>query len=461
MKLWEQWGQELVLFDGAMGTMLQKAGLPKGTLPECWNLEKPEVVREIHASYLAAGCQVIKTNTFGANQIKISQTRYTVEQIITRGVELAKEAVNACGHTAYVAMDIGPTGKLLAPLGDLEFEEACGLFSQMASAGEKAGADLILIETMSDTYEMKAAVVGAKEASALPVVATMIFDERGKLLTGGDIRTVVTLLEGLGVDALGINCGIGPHQMKGLLEELLRCSSLPIVLNPNAGLPHCIDGNTTFDVTPQEFANTMRELAEMGAWAIGGCCGTSPDHLREMVCLCRNIHPRPLERKKPTVVSSYSRSLLLGDDTVTIGNLLPDHNIRIRQALEERNMDLVIEEALDQHAEGAEILLIDCIGGMDEAGCLEREVKELQSVTNLPLGIRAGNLAALEASLRIYNGKALILLETLPVQDIPGAAALIGKYGGVIAGHHLSAEAREQLLILCSDTLEIWDGILF
>ena len=458
MKLWEQWGREPVFFDGAMGTMLQKAGLPQGGLPECWNMEKPEVIRGVHEAYLAAGCQVIKTNTFGANRPKISHTGYTVEQVITRGVELAREAVAACGHPAYVAMDIGPTGRLLAPLGDLEFEEARDIFAEMAAAGQKAGADLILIETMSDTYEMKAAILGAREATQLPLVATMIFDQHGKLLTGGDIQTVVALLEGLGVDALGINCGMGPSQMKGLLEELLRFSSLPIVMNPNAGLPHCVDGCTTFDVGPEAFAATMQELAGMGAWGIGGCCGTTPDHLRETVCRCRDIRPLPLVKKNRTVVSSYSRCLLLGEEPVTVGDLRPVLKPQIRQALCDGDMDCVVEEALDQQADGAQLLLISAQApGVDETGCMMRAIRELQSVTNLPLGIATACLDTLEAALRIYNGKPLVSLEGICPEDIGRAAGLLQKYGGVLdAGRKMPRETVDQFLACGIHRKDIW-----
>lgn len=434
MKLWDQWGRELVFFDGAMGTMLQKAGLPQGKLPECWNIERPAVIRDIHAAYLAAGCQVVKTNTFGANRPKISQTTYTVEQVVTKGVELAREAVEGCGHTAYVAMDIGPTGRLLAPLGDLEFDEACSIFGEMAEAGESAGADLILIETMSDTYEMKAAVLGAKEATKLPIVATMIFDQRGKLLTGGDVETVVTLLEGLGVDALGINCGMGPGQMKGLLEELLRCSSLPIVMNPNAGLPHCVDGCTSFDVGPAEFAETMRELARMGAWAVGGCCGTTPDHLRETVRRCRDVRPVPLVRKNRTVVSSYAHTVVLGDRPVIIGERInPTGKSRFKQALRENDMDYIVEEGIKQQENGAHILDVNVgLPEIDETACMVQAVRELQSVINLPLQIDTSNVETMEAALRAYNGKPLINSVSGKQESMETIFPLVKKYGGVV-----------------------------
>ena len=245
MTIREEIGKRILFFDGGMGTLLQEQGLQAGELPETWNLKNPEPIIQIHKAYLAAGADIILANTFGANRFKYGED---LEKIVTAGVANAKKAVAESGKKAYVALDIGSTGKLLKPMGTLDFEEAVGVFAEIIRVGEKAGADLILIETMSDTYELKAAVLAAKENSALPIMATVIFDESKKMLTGASPQVVVSLLEGLGVDALGINCGLGPKQMKEIVKELLKYASIPVIVNPNAGLPRSENGKTVFDV---------------------------------------------------------------------------------------------------------------------------------------------------------------------------------------------------------------------
>lgn len=288
MKFIDLLGKERLFFDGAMGTMLQKNGLSAGEIPETWNITHRDTVYAIHKAYADAGCNIIKSNTFGANALKFKGTDYTVEEIVTSAIDIAKTAVSGKDKT-FVALDLGPTGKLLKPYGELPFETAYELYKQQVIAGKKAGADLVLIETMGDTYEIKAAVLAAKENCDLPIVVTMIFDESGKLLTGSDIKTAVFMLEGLGVDAIGFNCGLGPRQMLSLLPELLKYSSTPLAVNPNAGLPECVNGVTFFNVTPEDFANDLKELAEMGVSLLGGCCGTTPEHLKEAVKLCKDI----------------------------------------------------------------------------------------------------------------------------------------------------------------------------
>ena len=275
MNLLQEMKERRMFFDGGMGSLLQARGLQAGELPERWNLTHPEDVKEIYSLYLEAGADFITANTFGANRLKYGAE---VEQIVEAGVRLAKQAVKRHG-SGYVALDLGPTGKLLKPLGDLEFESAVELYREVADCGRRAGADLIIIETMSDSYEMKAAVLGAMEGGTdkssggrLPVFATSIFDSKGKLLTGGNVASTVALLEGLRVDALGINCGLGPVQMKGVVKEMLEASSLPVIVNPNAGLPRSEGGKTVYDITPDQFAEEMEEIVKMGAVVVGGCC---------------------------------------------------------------------------------------------------------------------------------------------------------------------------------------------
>ncbi len=279
-------GKKILFFDGGMGTLLQERGLQPGEVPETWNILHPEIIRQIHKEYLSAGCNIISANTFGVNAYKCKDSDYTVDELVTAGIRLTKEAIaelNENTYPRYSALDIGSIGKLLKPLGEITFDEAYNTFREIVTAGDNAGADLILIETVSDTYEIKAAVLAAKENSSLPVVVTMIFDENGKLLTGGDVASAVAMLEGLGVDAIGFNCGLGPEQMKRLLPQLTQCCSLPIVINPNAGLPVVVNGQTIFNVEPDAFAQSVKTLVEMGASAVGGCCGTTPAHIRRVV----------------------------------------------------------------------------------------------------------------------------------------------------------------------------------
>ena len=294
MKFREILGKRILFLDGGMGTLLQERGLMPGELPETWNLTKPEAVKEIHKAYLEAGADIILANTFGANGLKFADK---VEEIVAAGVQNAKAAVAECGKDALVAVDIGPTGKLLKPMGTLDFEDAVTLYKEVAAAGEKAGADLIVIETMSDTYELKAAVLAAKEATNLPVIATVIFGENEKMLTGATPEAVVALLEGLRVDAIGMNCGLGPEQMKPIFAKMAACASVPLVISPNAGLPRTENGRTVFDVTPEAFAEDMAELVGMGAWIAGGCCGTTPAHIKALVDKCRDMEPQALTKK--------------------------------------------------------------------------------------------------------------------------------------------------------------------
>ena len=334
-----------------------------------------------------------------------------------------------------VALDIGPTGKLLQPLGDLAFEEAYQAFREMAQAGEKAGADCILIETFSDTYEVKAAVLAAKESTTLPVIATMIFDERGKLLTGGDIPAAAALLEGLGVDALGFNCGAGPEQMKALLPQLLDCCALPVVVNPNAGLPRSEEGRTVFDVDPAAFAASMRELAGMGLWAAGGCCGTTPAHLAAMIDACREL---PLIRREDggkTLVSSYAHAVEIGSvEPVIIGERInPTGKSRFKQALREGDMDYILREGIAQQKNGAHILDVNVgLPEIDEPALMERVVCRLQGVTDLPLQIDTSDPQAMERALRAYNGKPLINSANGKAESMRTVFPLAKKYGGVV-----------------------------
>lgn len=433
MTIREEIGKRILFFDGGMGTLLQEQGLQAGELPETWNLKNPEPIIQIHKAYLAAGADIILANTFGANRFKYGED---LEKIVTAGVANAKKAVAESGKKAYVALDIGSTGKLLKPMGTLDFEEAVGVFAEIIRVGEKAGADLILIETMSDTYELKAAVLAAKENSALPIMATVIFDESKKMLTGASPQVVVSLLEGLGVDALGINCGLGPKQMKEIVKELLKYASIPVIVNPNAGLPRSENGKTVFDVGAEEFAEDMEEIVTMGAWFAGGCCGTTPAHIQAMVEKCKEITPVPITPKNYTFVTSYSTAVELGGIPVIIGERInPTGKSKFKQALRDHNIDYILEEGVKQEDSGAHILDVNVgLPEIDEAAMMETIVYELQSIMPIPLQIDTTNMEAMERALRIYNGKPMINSVNGKAEIMEQVFPLVKKYGGVVVG---------------------------
>lgn len=436
MNIRERLGKELLFLDGGMGTLLQAEGLAPGELPETWNIEHPEKVEAIHRRYYEAGSDVVLANTFGANICKFHDDRYTVEEVIRAGIANAKRAGEQIGKETYVALDMGPTGKLLKPMGDLDFDDAYEAFAEAVRYGEKYGADLIHIETMSDTYEVKAAILAAKENSSLPVFVTMIFDERGKLLTGADVPSVVALLEGLRVDAFGINCGMGPEQMIPILEQITKYSSLPVIVKPNAGLPKQKNGQTYYDVSPEEFAEVMKKIVEMGAVVIGGCCGTTPDHIKAMADACRMIPIKPVEKKNFTMVSSYGQSVFLGTGSKIIGERInPTGKKRFKQALKEHDLDYILREGITQQDNGAHILDVNVgLPDIDEPALMKEVVQELQSVTSLPLQIDTVDVEAMEGALRIYNGKAMVNSVSGKQESMDKVFPLIQKYGGVVIG---------------------------
>ena len=443
-------GKELLYFDGGMGTLLQEKGLAPGELPELWNVTRPEEITEIHRQYVEAGSDIVLTNTFGANALKFHDENCSLKEIVAQAVSHVKTAIRDAGggREVYTALDVGPTGKLLKPMGDLEFETAYEAFREVMLMGEEAGADLIHIETMSDTYELKAAVLAAKENTSLPVFATAVFDDRHKLLTGADVPSVVALLEGLRVDALGINCGMGPEQMLPVLEEILRYSSVPVIVKPNAGLPQQRDGRTCYDVEPEEFARLMKQITEMGASVIGGCCGTTPEHILVMKTLCRDARIRPLTEKEHTIVSSYGKSVFLGNSkdmqygSRVIGERInPTGKKRFKQALKEHDLDYILREGITQQDNGAHILDVNVgLPDIDEPALMKEVVQEIQSVVNLPLQIYTVDTEAMENALRVYNGKAMVNSVSGKQESMDRVFPLLRKYGGVVVGLTLDEE---------------------
>lgn len=407
-------------FDGAMGSMLN---LKAGELPEQLNITEPERVLAVHMAYANAGAQYITANTFGANSLKYDN----VEEIVKAGIALARKAGKK------VALDIGPTGKLLKPMGDLDFEKAVELFSQVVNAG-KDGSDVIIIETMSDTYELKAAILAAKENCSLPVIASMIFDEKGRLLTGADVKTAAAMVEGLGADVIGLNCGLGPKQMIPLLKELRRCTSLPILIMPNAGLPDSVNGKTVYNISPDEFADTMAEIAQIGVSYLGGCCGTTPEHIARMIERCKKISDSVPEKKNSTVVTSYSSAVEIGGAPVIIGERInPTGKKLFKEALRNNDIDYIIREGLKQQEKGAHILDVNVgLPEIDEARWLENAVFSLQSVLPLPLQLDSANPDALERAMRIYNGKPMVNSVNGKKKSMEQVFPLVKKYGGVV-----------------------------
>lgn len=432
MDIREELGRRIIFFDGGLGSLLQERGLKPGELPETWNLTRPEVLYDIHRAYLDAGADIILANTFGANGFKYDN----LEEIVTAAVVNAKKAVADSGRKAYVALDMGPTGKLLKPMGTLDFEECVSIYADVVRYGAKAGADLILIETMSDTYELKAAVLAAKENSNLPVVATVVFDEHHKMLTGATPEVVVALLEGLRVDAIGMNCGLGPKQMKPIFETMARYASIPLVITPNAGLPRSENGKTVYDVGPEEFAEDMEEIINMGAWMAGGCCGTTPAHIKALTERCFGITPKPLTDKDYTIVTSYSTAVELGERPVIIGERInPTGKSKFKQALRDNNMEYILEEGVKQADSGAHILDVNVgLPEIDEPAMMRRTVYELQSVLPLPLQIDTTDPVAMEQAMRIYNGKPMINSVNGKEEIMHQIFPLVQKYGGTVVG---------------------------
>ncbi len=418
-------GEKLVFIDGAMGTML---GQVSGA-PEILCITEPERIRSIHRHYVESGANVITTNTFGANRLKLAGSGYDVETVVKNALSLAREAA---GEKAAVTLDIGPTGALLKPMGTLPFEEAYDVFAEVVRAGQHA--DMISIETMTDTYELKAAVLAAKENSDLPVLATVSIDERGRLLTGANLASVVALLEGLGVDALGLNCGLGPVQFRAFFEELRAITSIPIALLPNAGLPEMVNGETRYDLTPEEFAAHMHFFAENGAHVLGGCCGTTPEHIRLMVEACKGVTPCVLTDKQRTVVSGYGNAVVLGETPIIIGERInPTGKKRFKEALRSGELEYILAEGIAQEQAGAHILDVNVgLPEINEGEMMTRVVTGLQEILSLPLQIDTGDADVMEKAARIYNGKPLFNSVNGKEESMRSVFPIVKKYGGAV-----------------------------
>ena len=430
--------QKRIYLDGGTGTVLQAKGLPAGTPPEKWNIENPDAVVSLHRSYFEAGSNIVATNTFGVNKKKYENYK----ELIKAAFDCAKKARESMGEDRFIALDIGPTGHLLKPLGDMDFEEAVEIFSANVIEGVKNGADLILIETMNDSLETKAACIAAKENSDLPIFVTNVYDESAKLMTGANPLAMITLLESLKVDAIGMNCSLGPDKMIAIVEEFAKYSSTPIIVKPNAGLPVVKDGVTSFDKTAEEFSDICAELAKNGVTILGGCCGTNPEYIKKLVEKTKDLSFSLPEKKNYTAVSSYTHAHVVGQKPTLIGERInPTGKSKLKEALRNSDFGYILSEAAKQEEKNVHILDVNVgLPEIDEVSMMKKAVEEIQSVTDLPLQIDSSNPAALEAAMRIYNGKPLVNSVNGTEESRKAVLPLVSKYGGTLIALTLDEE---------------------
>ena len=416
-------------FDGGTGTVLQAMGLEPGTPPEQWNLTQPEKITQLHRAYVEAGSRILKTNTFGVNGDKYPN----YAEYITAAIACAKAATEG-REDVFIAFDMGPTGKLLKPLGDLDFEDAVALFANNVKVAAEQGVDCILIETMNDSYETKAALLAAKENSDLPVLVTNAYDESGKLMTGADPAAMIAMLEGMGVDALGMNCSFGPDRMLELLGQFTERASVPIIVNPNAGLPEVVDGKTVFNISAPEFGSYMEQMTKLGACVLGGCCGTTPEYIKETVARTREIPYVLPEKKGITAVTSYTHAVTVAEAPILIGERInPTGKPRLKEALRSGNYNYILREGQKQADAGAHILDVNVgLPEIEEESVMKQAVLALQAVTDLPLQLDSSDARVLGTAMRIYNGKALINSVNGEAESMDAVFPLVQKYGGTV-----------------------------
>ena len=434
MNITEFLKNNMLYLDGGMGTLLQEKGLAPGELPERWNLTHADEITAIHRAYFEAGSNVVGTNTFGANCLKLDGAE--LERVIAAAVANAKAArESAVGtHPKWIALDVGPTGRMLSPLGDLDFEDAVEIFAKTVRLGVKYGVDLILIETMNDSYETKAALLAAKENCDLPVFVSNAYGADGKLMTGATPAAMVAMLEGLGADAVGVNCSLGPAALAPVVEAYLKYASVPVLLKPNAGLPRVCNGRTAFDIDPAAFAAQVKLMLEGGVRAVGGCCGTTPAHIAAVVKSSEKLAPLPTQFKNYTCVSSYTHAVFFENEPILIGERInPTGKKRFKEALKANDMDYILREGIAQQEKGVHILDVNVgLPEIDEPAMLRRAVCELQAVIDLPLQIDTSDPVAMETALRRYNGKAMVNSVCGKQESMDAIFPLVKKYGGLV-----------------------------
>lgn len=454
MTIKEYWKEHILYLDGGMGTLLQERGLAPGEEPERWNLTHAEQICEIHRAYFDAGCQVVNANTFGANCLKFSSEE--LESIVCAALQNARLAAQTshCPGEKWVALDIGPTGRMLKPYGDLDFEEAVAVFAQTVRLGVRFGADLIMIETMNDSYETKAALLAAKENSDLPVLVSNAYGEDGKLMTGANPAAMVAMLEGMGADAIGVNCSLGPKALRTVVADYLRYASVPVLVKPNAGLPKAVNGKTVYDVGAEEFSADMCDMVKQGVRIVGGCCGTTPRYIQELKRTTQEQMPLPVTPKDFTCVSSYTHAVFFGNDPVLIGERInPTGKKRLKEALRAGDMDYLLKEGIAQQEKGAHVLDVNVgLPEVDEVSRLTEAVCELQAVLNTPLQIDTSDPTAMEQALRRYNGKAMVNSVNGKRESMQTVFPLVQKYGGLVVALTLDEQgipprAEERLAI--------------
>ncbi|MBR4949391.1 MAG: homocysteine S-methyltransferase family protein [Clostridia bacterium] len=424
---------KFTFLDGGFGTMLVAKGLKAGELPEEYNIEKPEIVQSIHKAYIDAGSDIILTNTFGANKKKMSRSKYPLSELIKNAVLNAKKATE--GTNVKIALDLGPIGELIEPMGMMTFEEAVDVFKESISIGVENGVDLIYFETMSDLYELKAAIIAAKECCDKPIFSTMTFEQSMRTFMGCSIPSMAVLLEGMGVSALGINCSLGPKEMLPIVKELINYTNLPIIVKPNAGLPEMVDGKATYSITPEEFSDLMIEYAKLGINIFGGCCGTSPDYIRKTKEKISSLSPVLREKKSFTAVCSPSNTVII-DKTIPVGEKInPTGKEDLQKAIMEEDIDSIVDLGYDQMDCDAKILDVNVgLYGIDEAYIMEEAVKALQTAINLPLQIDSSDPKVIEAGIRIYNGKPIINSVNGKKENLDKILPLAKKYGACVIG---------------------------
>ncbi|MGL4850498.1 MAG: homocysteine S-methyltransferase family protein [Clostridium sp.] len=426
--------EEILVFDGAMGTMLQSAGLKLGEIPEKYNIEKREVIIDIHKKYIESGANVITTNTFGANELKLKECEYSVEEIIKSGIENGKKAVE--GTDTKIALDIGPIGELLKPMGTLSFEDAIEIFKRQIKVGYAEGVDIILIETMTDLYEAKAAIIAAKETCNLPIFCTMTFEEDERTFTGCTPESMALTLEGLGVDALGINCSLGPKELKNIIERIIKVTNVPIMIQPNAGLPKVVNGETIFEITKEDFRDSVLEYVKKGVSIIGGCCGTKPEFIKELSLIRENN-----KRVKREYISLYgtcspSKAVFIDNGPRVIGERInPTGKKKFKEALINKDLDYILGQGLEQVEGGAEILDVNVgLPEIDEEVMMEEAIVELQAIIDLPLQIDSNKKNVIEKGLRIYNGKPIVNSVNGEEEVLENILPIVKKYGAAVVG---------------------------
>lgn len=423
----------ILVFDGAMGTMLQNLGLKLGENPEIFNITHREEIIKIHKDYINSGAKIITTNTFGANELKLKNTKFSVEEIIKSGVDLAKKARE--NKECYIALDIGPIGELLEPMGTLSFDKAINIFKRQIKVGVDSGVDIILIETMTDLYEMKAAIIAAKESSDIPIFATMTFEEDGRTFTGCLPESMAITLEGLGVDAVGVNCSLEPSELNNIVKNIINNTNLPVIVQPNAGLPNIIERKAVYDITEKEFSNSVRELVDMGVSIIGGCCGTTPSFIEELSKIAKD--KRKVNRReviKYAVASPY-KVVEINEVRVVGERINPTGKKRFKKAIIDKDMDYILRQAIEQIEGGAEILDVNVgLPEIDEESLMESAIKELQSIVDVPLQIDSGKKNVIEKGLRVYNGKPIVNSVSGEDKVLDNILPLVKKYGAAVVG---------------------------